>query len=188
MSNGKLDYIATITSQNVSDRYNEDIGFMDSPEGMSFADGTNFTSAEVSDIKTGINYQDLGDVNDIYAINDDNFYSATGRRSRRRATVRRAGSSVWGEVQKGLEARRKRRQTRVEGKAGRKQTEAQAQLEASKGIGAGAQADAELARSLGRSTEDGKKGLSTGAIVGIVLGGLAVVGVVAYMIIKKKGK
>jgi LPXTG-motif cell wall-anchored protein len=32
----------------------------------------------------GIDYENLGDTSDIYALNDDNFYAANGRRARRR--------------------------------------------------------------------------------------------------------
>lgn len=39
----------------------------------------------------GIDYENLGDVEDIYALNDDNYYAANGRRARRarRASARR---------------------------------------------------------------------------------------------------
>jgi hypothetical protein len=82
-----------------------------------------------------------------------------------------------------LQASRDRRQTRVQSRANTRELQAKAQLEAAKGISKGAGADIALAKAL---EEKPKKGLSTGAIIGISIGGLAVVGLIAFMVIKKK--
>jgi hypothetical protein len=73
-------------------------------------------------------------------------------------------------------------------KAGAKQTSAEAQRTAAESLGKDSQADVELARAIATSPVQQKKGLSTGAIVGITLGGLAVVGLITYFVIKSKNK
>jgi hypothetical protein len=196
-NNGLLGYNVVTTTQNVNKNYIEDEGFMNSPEGLSFADGDTFVNTEMSDVKRGVNYSDLGDVSDIYAINDDNFYNANGRRLTRRSASRRSAGrrttggvrgavrSVGGTLSDSLQASRDRRQTRVQSRANARELQAKSQLEAAKGIAKGSQADMAIAKALATPK---KKGLSTGAIIGIVVGGVLALGVIAFIIVKNKNK
>jgi hypothetical protein len=199
-----LKYEVPTATQNIGDRYIEDFELMEAPELSSYADGSEYQSVDYLNEKGSIKYADLGGINDLIALQDDNFYGASGNRttsrnrrktSRNRKTARRdsARRSVGGflgeigeELKRGREARRQRRMTRVEGKSARKLEEAKAQSETARSIGKGAEAELEIAKTLAKQTPEVKKGLSTGAKIGIAVGILAVVGVVAYFIIKKR--
>ncbi len=131
----------------------------------------------------------------------DNFNFANGGRSRNRRTRSRAGTAldtigrnVFGkktifnadERARRRERRQARKDTRVQSRGQARSLQAKAQADIARGMG-DQSGDIALANALKESPKGAKKGLSTGAIVGIVLGGLAIVGVIAYLVIKKKG-
>ena len=70
-------------------------------------------------------------------------------------------------------------------KAGAKATTAEGQKLAAESLGKESQSDIALAKAISSNPSE-KKGLSTGAIVGIVIGSLALIGTVAYFVIKSK--
>lgn len=130
-------------------------------ESFDFADGTEFDYAE-------------GDAFD-YA---DGYSNVFGARARSRRRARR-------------KARQKRKLIRTRSKARERELQAQAQLVASKNLGKESQSDVELARALATPSPDAqrlsddKKGLSTGAKIGIGLGIVAVLGVIGFVVYKK---
>jgi hypothetical protein len=202
--NEKLNYEVPTATQNIGDNYIEDFELMATQELSSYADGSDYQSIEFSDTKGSIKYDELGDVSGLIALDDDNFYGANGRRNTRsrsrKGNARSSGRSnarrgslggflggVGEEIKLGREARRERRLARVEGRQARKMTEAQAQVETARAMGKGTEAELEIAKTLGATAQaQQKKGLSTGAIIGITIGALAVIGVIAYFVIKKK--
>lgn len=146
--------------------------------------------------KKVINYTVLSAMDKVptNTFDEDNFYpldgldglddaelsNASGKKKKRGGFFQKVVDyTPIGMVKKGLDRR-----------AIRKQTEADAQLQASKGIGKESKSDIELARSLrtmGASAKGGaKKGLSTIAWVGIGFGALALVGVTVFLIKRKK--
>jgi hypothetical protein len=85
--------------------------------------------------------------------------------------------------------RQARKTERVMSKSQARTTKADAQKLASESLGKESQSDIALAQALSQPVKPvEKKGLSTGAIVGITLGGLAVVGIITYFVIKSKNK
>ncbi len=97
-------------------------------------------------------------------FDQDNFYPANGAKSLRRS------------VKKSIDSRQKR-----------KATDAKARLVASKGLAKGAQSDKELLKVLSPTKkEENKKGLSTFAKVSIGVGIVAILGIGAYFLLKKK--
>lgn len=97
-------------------------------------------------------------------FDQDNFYPANGAKSLRRS------------VKKSIDVRQKR-----------KATDAKARLAASKGLAKGAQTDKELLKALSPTKkEENKKGLSTFAKIGIGVGIVAILGIGAYFLLKKK--
>jgi hypothetical protein len=97
-------------------------------------------------------------------FDQDNFYPANGVKSLRRS------------VKKSIDSRQKR-----------KATDAKARLVASKGLAKGAQSDKELLKVLSPTKkEENKKGLSTFAKVSIGVGIVAILGIGAYFLLKKK--
>jgi hypothetical protein len=71
-------------------------------------------------------------------------------------------------------------------KAGAKATTAEGQRLAAESLGKESQSDVALAQALAQKPAETKKGLSTGAKVGIALGVLAVLGVGVYLVMKNK--
>lgn len=122
------------------------------------------------------------DQDDFYPADGTEFSNAVGKRKRSKKggfLQKVVDYTPIGMVKKGLDRR-----------AVRKQTEADAQLLASKGIGRESKADIELAKSLRTTGVSGKggakKGLSTIAWVGIGVGALALVGLTVFLIKRKK--
>lgn len=178
-----------------------------------FADANGISSA---DNECPGNYSNA--LGDPYAtfMNLPSFKNADGEYSEARGRKSKRNRQNWadytplGWIKKGVDtatspervaAREERRRMRAErknirtqsradarvSKAGAKQTSAEAQRTAAESLGKDSQADVELARAIATKPEE-KKGLSTGAIVGITLGGLAVVGLITYFVIKSKNK
>ena len=124
----------------------------------------------------------------------DDFNFANGKRSRGRGRGKSRGiiQNVFGKntIFNADERarRRERRQQRRDTRTGAKQLQSQAQLEIAKSM-QDKSGDIALANALKGDNKKvvKQKGLSTGAIVGIVVGGLVVAGVIAYFVIKKKG-
>ncbi len=129
-------------------------------ESFDFADGTEFDYAE-------------GDAFD-YA---DGYSNVFGARARGRRRSRR-------------KARQRRRNLRLKSKARERELQAQAQIEAAKSLGKESQSDIELAKALSAPSPDSsrvedKKGLSTGAKIGIGVGIVAVIGVIGFIVYKR---
>jgi hypothetical protein len=216
---GLLKYEVPTATQNIGDNYIEDFEMMQTPELQSYADGKDYQSLDFIDADSGsIKYEQLGDVDNLIALEDDNFYGAdayddfdgeygaNGRRTRRRRpssrssrgsrsrTGRRSSGrarSFFGSIGDGIrrrsEARQQRRLERIKGRNARKLTEEKAKIAQARAMGKGAQAELEIAKTLGATAQaQEKKGLSRGAIIGITIGALAVIGVIAYFVIKKK--
>ncbi len=202
-----LKYEVPTATQNIGDNYIEDFEMMETGELQSYADGKDYQSLDFIDADKGsIKYEQLGEVDNLIALEDDNFYGAdaydgaNGRRSPARSSRssrtggrtssrRRAGffGGIGDAIRRSSDARRQRRLARVEGRQSRKQTDADAKLETARSLGKGSEADIQIAKSLGsQPQEELKKGLSKGAIIGITIGALVVIGVVAYFVIKKK--
>jgi len=153
-------------------------------------------------------YDATGDDNDTFADDSmpdqsiDQFENARGRKRKKRKRFfdkvmdarkeRRKNRS--GFLNKLLDVQKQRQQA----KFGAKDKMAQAQLESAKQQGALAQSDVATATALAnasktsgsadRTSEEktGWSALSTGAKVGIVVGGVAVLGFVGYMLLRKK--
>jgi len=152
-------------------------------------------------------YDATGDDNDTFADDSmpdqsvDQFENARGRKKKRK-----------GFFDKVMDARKERRKNRSgffnklldvqkqrqQAKFGAKDKMAQAQLESSRQQGALAQSDVATATALANASKTsgstdktsgektGWSALSTGAKVGIVVGGVAVLGFVGYMLLRKK--
>jgi len=145
---------------------------------------------------------------------DGEYSEARGRRSRKREGVGKKIISYTplGWIKKGVEARtsdeaiktrQQRKQQRQDArlerksiktqskadtrttKATAKQTGAEAQRVAAQSLSQDSQSDIALAKALAPQPEQ-KKGLSTGQIVGIAIGSLALIGIVGYFVIKSK--
>lgn len=112
-----------------------------------------------------------GDVN----YYDPDFSNATGRL---KGTILDKN-----ERQRRRSVREKNTSTRVNSKAAAKQTNAKAQELAAKGLGSPS-----ASVKLPSAPPAVKSGLSTGAKIGIGVGALLVVGVITFLIIKKKKK
>mgnify|MGYP006266281703 CR=1 FL=1 len=132
----------------------------------------------MSDLKSNLNDFPKG----------DDFYYATGRGKRLKDTAKKAFSyTPIGMVKTAIDrapqrqqARQERRQARQE----RKMTEAQANLELAKSVGA----SAPVVPTAPAPAAPVSTGLSTGAKVGIGVAIAAVLGVVIYMVAKGRGK
>ena len=133
------------------------------------------------------------DQDDFYPADGSEFSNAIGDRRARKSNTRArkvnrqkggffqklVDYTPIGMIKKGADRR-----------ALRKQTEANAQLAASRGIGKDSKADIALAQSLGSAGRTRrpapKKGLSTIAWVGIGVGALALVGLTIFLVKRKK--
>lgn len=196
--NGTLKYEVPTATQNIGDRYIEDYELMETQELSSYADGGDYQSLDFIDEKTSVKYDELGDVSNLIALQNDNFYGVNGERHSNFLPLLATQTKRGQKMVKGTfldkkvraenrKARQERQKTRVEGRQLRKQTEADAQLETARSLGKGSEADLEIAKSLaGKPQAEQKKGLSTGAIIGISIGALVVIGVIAFFVIKKK--
>jgi hypothetical protein len=129
-----------------------------------------------------------------FASGEDDYYNLLSRKERRGNRKRRQKRR-----QQRQDARLKRKELRTQSKAdarrGRvdaKKMQAESQRLAAQNFGKESQSDIELAKALqtpgstARTTES--KGLSTGAIIGIALGGLALLGLGVYFVMKSKNK
>lgn len=120
----------------------------------------------------------------------DDFNFADGNRAK--TTLNKIGKNVFGkktifnadERARRRERRQARKDTRVGARSQKKILQAQAQSDVAKSLG-DQSGDIALAKALGTPQAEQKKGLSTGAIIGITLGGLALVGAIVYFAIKK---
>lgn len=201
MGKEQLNYEVPTATQNIGNNYVEDFELMQTQELSSYADGGDYQALDFIDEKGSIKYNDLGGYDNLIALQDDNYYGVNGEEHSNFLPLLAAPLSqtrTGQKMTKGTfldkkviaerrDARNKRRQTRVEGRQSKKLTEAQAQLEASKALGKGAEADAQIAKALvGEDEKNKKKGLSTGAIIGISIGALAVIGLITFFIIKKR--
>jgi hypothetical protein len=142
----------------------------------------------------GINYEDLGDLKDLIAANNDNFYSADGENYSNflplLATQTKAGQKVVKGTfldKKERANRRERRQARKDARVQAKVGYSEAQKTSAEAMGKGAEADTKLAESLKTKTSE-KKGLSKNAKIGLIVGGVLLLGVVGFFIYKKVNK
>jgi hypothetical protein len=160
-------------------------------------------------------YDDYSDFDSDYDdLDGESFDYATGRRRRksRRKTSRRSerredgrprrrrasGSNV-GEFARDrlarrdarVDERRKARDERRKAKSSAKSAEVQARAELTKSLAAPDTTTAQVLATLqgGDGTKSAtaeRKGLSTGAVIGIALGSLALLGLGAYFVLRKK--
>lgn len=140
----------------------------------------------------GIDYENLGDTKDIYALNDDNFYAANGRRARRsarRSARRNARARLAGGVGSEISKSLEASRKRKELRLKRKQTAADAQKLSAKAMGAGATSDAALAQALSSgNAQPTQTGMSKTTKTLLIVGGVVVLGVVGFMLYKKYKK
>lgn len=159
---------------------------------------------EVQNIEVMTPNSDFNNQFNEYDVNEfwegDAFNFATGRRSKaKRKSARRKrfatiGEGLYGEGTifdaeeraRRRERRQARKDLRVGARTQAKTLQAQAQSDIAKSLG-DPSADIALAQALKTEPTKEKKGLSTGAIVGIVFGGLLVGGLIFYLIKKQTG-
>lgn len=121
---------------------------------------------------------------------DDDFYNAKGsRKKRKNERARRRGLREKKQAQR--QARRdKGAEARSQAKIGRtkaKLTQADTQKEIASKLGVETESDKALAQAMlkGAETTPEKKGMSTGAKIGIAVGVVAILGIIGFVVYKK---
>jgi hypothetical protein len=140
-----------------------------------------------NDLFAPMDGEPVGEMSGMSNAQGDFFKKTTAGKVASFIPVVAAGRAIAGTPE-GRARRQAARQQRRDARTQSKLNYSQAQLEAAKGLGKESGLDKALAGSLTAKKSGGSKGLSTGAWVGIAIGGAVVIGLGIFAIMKMRKK